>query len=154
MSNVTAACRDHVDRQKAATMSISYRGDSSGVTKLMRAMGKANPGGDEWKIAQQEVSKVLTKRRKRTPHDRHKQRLSALYVDPLGATADWNKPFESITQVMAVDVLCDAVNDYAFERAGYYCREIVASRDAELAEALAKWPDRPTLPAPEGPLRA
>jgi hypothetical protein len=44
----------------------------------------------------------------------------------------------------------DVGNEYGLEAGhGYSDLEIVATKDAELAEALKNWADRPTMPARE-----
>ena len=80
------------------------------------------------------------------PEERHLGRMAALYVDPISPT-EWNRPTEKITQEFARDVLLEASNDYSLEAdQGYFNLEIVATRDAELADALSKWLDRPLPP--------
>jgi hypothetical protein len=87
--------------------------------------------------------------RNRTPDDRHKQRMSALYVDPVSAQK-WKRPVTEISRQEAYEVLVDARNDYANHRERYLCPELWKDDDPELFGALTGWTGRLTdLPLPE-----
>ena len=77
--------------------------------------------------------------------------MAALYVDPNSMT-DWNRPAHKMTKDFARDFLMDASNEYSLQQSqGYSELEIVAIRDAELSDSLAKWTDRPVMVPPEWP---
>ena len=69
-------------------------------------------------------------RSKRIPVERHKQRMSALYVDPV--PGGWNRPTEEISQAFAFDYLQDAANDYSVQYDRYTNLEIYKPDDPEL----------------------
>jgi AbiV family abortive infection protein len=146
VDDVAARCGDHVSRQRAGMLSTTIRGDRSVV------MGVANavPGTSEWEAAHQEVDRLVSKLRKRTPGERHERRMSALYVDPVSPT-EWNRPSARITQEDARRSLTDAGNDYSIQCERYSKLEILKVIDPELADALAQWPDRPQMLPPEWP---
>jgi hypothetical protein len=89
-----------------------------------------------------------TARKQRAPDDRHKQRMSALYVDAV-APDRWNRPTNEISVAAAFDYLQDAANDYSLQRDRYTNPEVYKPDDPELYTALEKWTDRPTLPNPD-----
>jgi hypothetical protein len=65
----------------------------------------------------------------------------------------WNRPSIEITKGCAREFLEDARNDYSIQSSNRYnAFEILKDFDPELCQALEQWPDRPTLPLPEGPL--
>jgi hypothetical protein len=71
--------------------------------------------------------------------------MSALYVDPISDTA-WNRPAKKITRESAHAFLMDVSREYYLERNHRYGDlSIVTTKDAELAEALKNWADRPRL---------
>jgi hypothetical protein len=65
-------------------MSISMTADNdSGLGKLIRTKMTATPSSDQWRAASDELRSIDRQMEKRVPDDRHKQRMSALYVDPI-----------------------------------------------------------------------
>ena len=152
LDDVKTSCGDHVTRQRAGALSITFRGDGSSTTgKLFRDYANAVPGSDQWKAAKDAVDDFLARKRKRLPEDRHLTRMAALYVDPISLT-DWNRPADKITKNFAWEFLIDASNEYSLQQSqGYSELEIVAIKDPDLAEALKKWNDRPVMVSPEWP---
>ena len=71
-------CGDHVSRQRAGMMSTTMRADRYSVlgNLLMTLFGSIG-----WSRARQQIEKLDRLKAKRTPSDRHQQRMSALYVD-------------------------------------------------------------------------
>jgi AbiV family abortive infection protein len=138
----------HEAKQKAGMGSVVMREDGEG---LIRAVIDAKPGTDEWKAAYENITKKTEEVAARLPRERHDDRLTALYVDPLSAT-EWSRPVGKFTREYARNFLTDAVNDYSLRQSqGYTHLEFVKSNDPELAEALAKWTDRPAMPPAEWP---
>ena len=75
-------CEGHVRKQEAGMTSITMRADrDSGLGKLLQTRTSTTPGTEEWKAANEQVEKLDRQRKRRVPDDRHKQRMSALYVD-------------------------------------------------------------------------
>ena len=122
------------------------------MANAVQTMGNAAQGSSEWKAAREEYDKLAALITESVPADRHLNRMSALYVDPTSPT-EWNRPAEKLTQEFARDFLLNVRNEYWLEQAhGYGDLASVATKDAELAEALKNWADRPTMPAAEVPI--
>jgi hypothetical protein len=119
------------------------------LAKLLDTYLSAKPDSEERKTAREQLE-LDDKRTKRIPVERHKQRMSALYVDAV--TRDrWNRPTREISPTSALLYLQDAANDYSVQYNHYTNLEIGKLADLELYTALEKWVSRPTLPPPERP---
>jgi len=149
IKEIKTRCGDHVRKQEAGVMSTTMRADmDSGLGKLLQARANSKPGSKEWKAADEQTQKLDRQKAKRAPDDRHKQRMSALYVDAV-APDRWNRPTNEISVAAAFDYLQDAANDYSLQRDRYTNPEVYKPDDPELYTALEKWTDRPTLPNPD-----
>jgi hypothetical protein len=158
---VNEACEDHVRKQKAGMKSIVMRAEEgSGLNKLLRARMRAKAGTKEWKDIDEQLAKLDRQHQKRTPEERHKQRLAALYIDAVSEN-EWNRPLTNISAEEARKTLTDAANDYSIQYDRYTNLEILnpgpgalddaAKNNRELYDALKAWTNRPTLPPPERP---
>ena len=145
-----AQCDDHVTKQRAGMVSLTMRGDrDSGLGKVLQARIKTSPGSPEWKAVDEQIKKLDRQKERRTPDDRHRQRMSALYVNAVSADR-WSRPVQEISQASARDFITDAVNDYGGQYGQRYTQlEFVKADDPELFSALAQWSDRPELPHPK-----
>jgi AbiV family abortive infection protein len=151
IEDIQEHCRDHVRRQRAGMMSTTMRADrNSGLGKLLQARTSSIPGSDAWKAADGGIKKLDRQKAKRTPGDRHEQRMSALYVDAVSPD-QWNRPINEISAAEAFDYLQDAANDYSIQRERYTNLEIGKPDDPEFYSALETWTERPILPSPEWP---
>jgi len=149
IKEIKTRCGDHVRKQEAGVMSTTMRADmDSGLGKLLQARANSKPGSKEWKAADEQIQKLDRQKAKRAPDDRHKQRMSALYVDAV-APDRWNRPTNEISVAAAFDYLQDAANDYSLQRDRYTNPEVYKPDDPELYTALEKWTDRPALPNPD-----
>jgi AbiV family abortive infection protein len=150
ITQVQKACENHVRKQIAGMKSISLRGDrNSGVGKVLHTRMMATPGRAEWKAAQEQIDQIDQQKKKREPNERHKMRMSAVYVDP-ASDGKWNKPAEAIFAMDAYEFIADAVNDYSVQSDQWYMNlEFVKLQDPELHDALQRWTDRPQLPPPD-----
>jgi hypothetical protein len=132
-------------------MSITMRADNanSGLGKLLHTRRKV-PRTPEWKAANEQIERLDRQKKRRVPDERHKQRMSALYVDAVSIDR-WNRPAKEIARKSAREFLIDAVNDYSVQYSqGYTDLEIMIKQDdPELYRALSQWSDRPQLPRPE-----
>jgi AbiV family abortive infection protein len=150
IKEIQTHCVDHVHKQGAGMTSITMRADwNSGLGKLLQTRMSATPGSKEWKAAYEQIEKLNRQKKKRVPDERHRQRMSALYVDAVPGR--WNRPAE-ISQSHASNFLQDAVNDYCQQYWQGYIHtelEIIKYGDPELFHALVQWSDRPELPRPE-----
>jgi AbiV family abortive infection protein len=151
IKDVQDACGDHESKQRAGALSTTMMADrGSGLDKLIRTqMGGAKPGSKEWKEAREQIEKLKHQKARRIPSDRHKQRMSALYVDPI--PGGWNRPTEEITQSSAYNDLQEALNDYRGSYEHYTNLETHKPDDPDFYSALEQWTGRPTLPRPENP---
>ena len=149
VEQIRTCCGDHVRKQEAGQMSTVMRTDKySGLGKLLQTRASAKPGSKKWKAADEQIEKLDRQKARRAPGDRHKQRMSALYVDAL-APDRWNRPINEISMTAAFDYLQNAANDYSLQRDRYTNPEIYKPVDSEFYTALEKWTDRPTLAHPE-----
>ena len=135
-------CRDHVEKQRAGALSTVIRADTN--TVLGRLLQTSTP------VAKEQLEKLSRQKAKRIPNERHEQRMSALYVDPV--PGGWKRPTEEITQAFAFDYLQDAADDYSLQYDRYTNPETYKPDDPGFYSALEQWADRPTLPRPERPL--
>jgi AbiV family abortive infection protein len=149
---VRTACDDHVTKLEAGMTSLIMRADvNSGLGKLLQTRFNARPGTRARQQADTQIAKIDQVKSKRIPHDRHRQRMKALYVDML-TEEDWNRPAQEISQTDAYDFLGHAINDYGLQRSQRYTElEILKADDLELHDALMQWSDRPELPLVEHP---
>jgi hypothetical protein len=125
----------------------------SGLGKLMQARMKFPPGSEGWKEANDKLEKVSHEKRKRVPDERHGQRMSAPYVEPVFGSS-WNRPARTITQEFSQDFVCAAVNDYSLQYSRRYItgdEPILKQLDHDLFNTLEQWSDRPELPPPDWP---
>src|SRR6202022_3534220 len=107
---------------------------------------KAPLGSKERQEADKQVDIIDRLKKKRTPDDRPKRRMTALYVDILSEDR-WNRPVEEISQTAAYEFLADAINDYSLQRSQRYLElALLKEDDLELHDALVQWSDRPELP--------
>ena len=152
VEDVKTACDDHVRKQEAGMASLTLPADNdSRVGKLLQSRIKAPLGSKERKEADKQVDKIDQLKSKRTPDDRHRLRMKALYVDIL-SEEQWNQPAREISQTAAYEFLVDAWNDYEMQRSQRYMDlSLVESRDPEIHHALVQWSDRPELPQVEAP---
>jgi AbiV family abortive infection protein len=152
VENVQTACDDHVRKQEAGMLSLTPRADNdSGIGKLLQSRFKAPPGSTERKEADKQVDKIDQLKSKRTPDDRHRLRMKALYVDILSEDL-WNQPARAVSSTAAYDFLVDACNDYRVQRSQWYADlPLVESSDPDLHRMLVQWSKRPELPQLEAP---
>jgi AbiV family abortive infection protein len=151
IDEIKTQCEDHVTKQRAGMLSLTMRASDreSGVGKLLWSRIHAPPGSKEWSEIDDKLAKIDRGKKKRVPGDRHEQRMSALYVDPVSIGL-WNRPSLAITLMSAYEFLNDARNDYSIQQCDRYTNlEMVNAIDPELGAALEQWPDRPQLPFAE-----
>lgn len=152
LKEVEGRCEDHVTKQDWAVLSTTYRSQdkTTGIGKLIDDRMRATPGSEEWNAADEALRKVDETKLKRTKHDRHQQRMRALYVDPDDAGREWNRPHGSVGKTTAQDFLTDAANDYsgALQKLE---PGLLIGHDDRLLQELTEWTDRPTVPSPEWP---
>jgi AbiV family abortive infection protein len=145
-------CEDHVTKQRAGMLSTVMRTvTESGLGKLLQVRMKTHPQSTESRGASAELDEVTDRIGKRTPQARHEQRMAALYVQPDSVSGKWNRPGMVTSLPVARDFLTDAVNDYSGLYQNRYNMDLLKGIDPELYSALAQWPDRPKLLAPEWP---
>ena len=78
IEKIQKRCRDHVTKQEAGMLSFVMRVDTdTALGKLLGTYLNAKQGSEEWKSAREQLEQA----RQSIPVERHKQRMSALYVD-------------------------------------------------------------------------
>src|ERR1700737_4239581 len=93
-------------RSASRSLYVSARGavrhvgchESTGATDARKArMSRimSSPGSEEWAKTDAAIAQIDRSKKKRVPHDRHEQRESALYVDPISPDR-WNRPSAAI----------------------------------------------------------
>ena len=120
------------------------------VRRAPRTYLNAKPGSEEWKAAREQLEQVRRPKQSVFPVERHKQRMSALYVDAEAPT-DGTDRQEKYLRLSAFDYLQDAANDYSVQYDRYTDPETYKPDDPELYTALEEWIGRPILPPPERP---
>src|SRR5262249_25586285 len=76
IGDVKDRCASHVDKQKAAMLSITMRTHKdTGLGRLLNARSNAKPGSNERKTADKQIKDIDDKMEKRVPGDRHVQRM-------------------------------------------------------------------------------
>jgi AbiV family abortive infection protein len=139
-------CRHHVTKQEAGMLSFVMRVADTPLGGLLGTYLSVKQGSEEWNTAREQLEQA----RRTVPVERHKQRMSALYVDAV-APDRWRRPTRGISQITAHQYLQDAANDYSGQWDRYTNPSIYKLDDPELYTALENWPGRPTLPSPERP---
>src|SRR5439155_9354315 len=86
VDDITDICEDHIAKQTAAqiAVSISAGRDSRLVEVMARASREA--------AAREELERVIRAKARRTPTDRHEERMKALYVDIKEDGSGWSRP--------------------------------------------------------------
>jgi AbiV family abortive infection protein len=153
IKQIREACDDHVAKQRAGMLSFAVRTDREpGLGKILEARMKNPPQSSEWQEADAKLKQIMETKKKRTPGDRHKKRMAALYVEP--SESGWNRP-AATSPADARDFLNDAVDNYSLRyHEGYITAEadsMLKHLDPEQYSALEQWPDRPELQPPEWP---
>ena len=150
IEDINRECKNHVRKQEWGQLSTVQRGSGEEVlASLHRAKLDHHPQSQEYKEAAKRLNDITRRQRKRTPQDRHKERLSALYVEPNETGNDWNRPLEK-SQEEARTFIVDAVNDYSVQYDRLQ-RGTIQADDPELFQALQEWDERPDLPQPIWP---
>lgn len=150
LKDINDMCEGHVKKQEMAQLSMVQRasGDER-LAELLRKLMRNHPQSKEYKETIKQLNDITKKQKKRTPNERHKKRMKALYVEPNDSGTGWNRPLEE-SKIEAKLFLNDAVNDYAvqYDRLQHgYIQDV----DTELFHALQGWTKRPGLPLPQWP---
>lgn len=146
VSMVRDAYGDHVKKQRRGQLSVVLKGISVARDKLQEtAFG-------DWLDQLYEFAK---RKAKRTPDDRHRTRMRALYVDLKDLGDGWDRPAE-IGRDQAHEIIEQACNDYSVQYSNL--RTWLENPDSPQSEALRAWiralpgwPERPELPVPKRP---
>jgi AbiV family abortive infection protein len=141
IKDIQNACGNHKSKQRAGALSTTMKADRDTVLGKLIQTSTA--------VAREQLEKLRRQKAKRIPSERHEQRKSALYVDPI--PGGWARPTREITQAFAYDYLQEVLNDYrgAYDR--YTDPENHKPDDPDFCSALEQWTGRPSLPRPESP---
>jgi AbiV family abortive infection protein len=148
---------DHEEKQRKAQVSqlltageIGTEAGGTRMAKLLRTLTTSGHSTSEREAAQRELDELRPKLLKRTPMERHKARMRALYVDLNESATGWSRPTEMLGDARAI--LEHAAGDYAGQWDRFQGRlGILAHVEPKLAAALEQWPERPALPEPSWP---
>ncbi len=140
---------DHVVKQERGQTStvLRFTRDSE-LGELHRILHENQPHTEEWRAADARVQEIMAEQRSHTPSDRHRTRMSCLYVDPDDTGTAWKRPKDQ-TKEEAQTFLEDAANDYSVQY-DHFQGGNVADVNAEFYNALQQWTGRPELPRPNG----
>jgi AbiV family abortive infection protein len=152
LEDINKACKEHVVKQKWGQISTTLRFQNDSETgKLIMTRTKLLQSGqhqsEEFKEIEKKMADITESIRKRTPNDRHKARMEALYVEPDNSGTDWNTP-KRVSPEFARNFVADASGDYAILR---QILEPSTSSNAEFTKELLKWKDKPEIPLPKWP---
>jgi AbiV family abortive infection protein len=101
VKQIQQRCDNHETKQKAGMLSTTMRADrDSGLGKILRASLENPPQSSAAQEARATLKTIDRKEQKRTPDDRHGQRMSALYVEPESETR-WNRPDDTSAMARA-----------------------------------------------------
>lgn len=150
LKEIKDACEDHVKKQEWAQLSMVQRASGNErLAELLKTRMRYHPQSQEYKEADKQINDITKLQKKRTPEDRHRERVRALYVEPNDSGTAWNRPNQT-PQEKARIFIEDAVNDYAPEYDRIQ-RGTIQYIEPELFQALQEWAERPELPLPEWP---
>jgi AbiV family abortive infection protein len=113
-----ADCCGHDAKHRAGLLVVTSRdrAEPAAIANAMQTMSDAVQGSNEWQAAKDEYERLLAHIKKSIPAERHKNRMSALYVDPISVT-EWNRPAKKITRESAHAFLMNVRNEYWLEQA-------------------------------------
>jgi len=148
-TEVRSRLDDHVEKQRAAVLSLTYEEPPDSVVgKLLIACIQNKIGSPEYNAAREELEKVDKWRARRLPHERHEDRMKALYVDLDPQSGAWKRPGDSFSRDEARRRINDALNDYRVQFDPTNRRIHNAERRPGLNECMDSWTDKPELPQP------
>jgi AbiV family abortive infection protein len=136
IEEIQERCRGHVTKQEAGMLSFVMRVETdTALGGIFGTYVNAKHGSEEWQTAKEQLEQTTIS------FERHKQRMSALYVDPV--PEGWNRPTKEISHVTAYAYLKGAADDYSVQ----YYNYTLGGADPE----LERWFSRPILAIPERP---
>jgi AbiV family abortive infection protein len=139
-------CKHHERKQEAGMLSFVMRITDTPLGGILGTYLAVKYGSEEWKTAREQLEQA----RQSIPIERHKQRMSALYVDAI-TPRRWSRPTTEISLLSAHAYLQDAASDYSGQYERYADPDTYKPDDLELYTALETWIGRPPLPLPEQP---
>ena len=145
VSEIKKACNDHVTKQRAGMLSTVLTATSPDpLAELIQTRIRTDPQSKEWREANAKLEELDRIKQKRDPHTRHKQRESAVYVEPV--THDrWNRPAVTWRAQQAYEFLQQAINDYVGERDRRVVTRAGDPAAEEIFDAIEQWATRPEL---------
>lgn len=144
VTEVNQRCENHVTKQEEGILGMTIRvGPEGGLAAAARARITSAPGSAEWQAAREAIQLAADKKRKRDPHDRHRKREEALYVDLQPDGNSWSRPCAMANDVARTEIE-DAVNDYSHLR-------LEADASPTMAKTRSGMNPLPSLPEPGWP---
>lgn len=159
LKQIQGACADHVKKQEWGQIATVLRGSlNDRIGKLIRAAFEHEPGSREHLEAEQQLKQIREAKRRRTPKDRHEQRMTALYVGPNDSGTNWKRP-RDLGEQIAMHSVSDLANDYSAVlshlKPGIIELEppLLDAEELLFARAMLAWTERPNLLRPTWPHR-
>lgn len=113
---VRRRCSNHTEKQDRGALSVVFR-TSAGhpLDDALRRRFEAAFGSPEYEAAQSEIDAATTAQAMSQPANRHRDRMSGVYLDLAMDGQSWERPLD-IDAAFAREVVEDAINDYANAR--------------------------------------
>lgn len=161
VASIKGAYEDHVEKQRRGQLSVTYRFGPGVVSDLVRKV-IGGPRTPEYAAARGKLDEVIKHKAKRTPDQRHRSRMNALYVALENSGDSWSRPAD-IGRDKALDIVQEACGDYSVEYSNMGIWLSSQQENPTLPEdealrawiqAVKVWAQRPELPVPVWPTRA
>ncbi len=151
--DINKACNQHMSKQEYGQIStvLRFQNDTEEGKLFMKKMKLIQDGNQEsadYRENEVKLNEIMAQVRKRTPGERHRHRLKALYVMPDDKGTGWNIP-KNISPEFARDFIIDTSNDYSAIRQHFYSDS--RSDETEFIKEVRKWGEKPELPLPTWP---
>ncbi len=134
---------DHVTKLRKGQIGVTLRMPPSLGTRYMEAM--TNPRSPEFAAIRAEIDRLVRAKASRDPHDVHRLRLRADYVDFTDA-GKWSRP-RDVSREEVWDLLAEVAGDYLMHQEDAFTRQ-------PLTKLLSEQPEEFALAAPSFPSAA
>jgi AbiV family abortive infection protein len=142
-ASIVNKCDDHAEKLRRSDMGeIDF--DSIGNPDLALEILKGPWGSEQQKQALKRAEDLRKRKARRTPHELHRKRLNAIYVEPSEFGKGWNRPAQ-----MSRQECLRLLKSVSYE---YDCRHFWYEKSAkDSTTVVAQWKERPLLPKPLHP---
>jgi hypothetical protein len=110
--SVIKSCDKHQLKQKWAQLRVAYRKHhDTQVGRLSRAQIESEPDSPEYQSATTQLRAIDERSLRTQPGVRHRERMSAFYVDLAKDGQIWARP-KNLSPIDCAETMTDAINDY------------------------------------------